>query len=121
MFQHQHQQHTNVQCDTEWCQTLGEEPGRMNHIPPSPCQIDGMLRYVRILSSCGGLVQVGSYAPGGLLGFERSRAHRHPISVYEKLRRSAPVFGGNHLVIERLWAMLFAGSDFHDPPLRVLP
>ncbi len=53
---------------------------------------------------------------GGLLGFERSRATRHPKQVYENLLASITVFGGNMHVVERLWLMLFAGSDFLDVP-----
>jgi hypothetical protein len=60
--------------------------------------------------------EIGSAAPGGLLGFERSRATRHPKQVYENLLASITVFGGNMHVVERLWLMLFAGSDFLDVP-----
>lgn len=63
-------------------------------------------------------LQVGSYAPGAMLGFERSRAMRHPKSVYEALLQSCKVFGGNHLVVERMWVMLFAGTDFRDNPIH---
>lgn len=60
--------------------------------------------------------EIGSAALGGMIGFERSRATRHPKYVYEKLLASIPVFGSNMHVVERLWLMLFAGSDFLDVP-----
>ncbi len=60
------------------------------------------------------VLQIGSTAPQGLLGVERSRITRHPKAVYDSLFQSITVFGGNTYVVERVWLMLFAGSDFQD-------
>ena len=59
-------------------------------------------------------LQIGSCAPQGMLGVERSRIMRHPKSIYDNLLYSIPVFGGNTFVVDRIWLMLFAGSDFRD-------
>ena len=59
-------------------------------------------------------MQVGSTAPQGMLGVERSRVLRHSKAVYDSLFRSITVFGGNTYVVDRVWLMLFAGSDFED-------
>lgn len=49
-----------------------------------------------------------------MLGVERSRVTRHSKSIYESLFSSITVFGGNTFVVDRIWLMLFAGSDFED-------
>lgn len=59
-------------------------------------------------------MQIGSTAPQGMLGVERSRITRHSKGMYDSLLQSITVFGGNTFVVERIWLMLFAGSDFQD-------
>ena len=59
-------------------------------------------------------MQIGSTAPQGMIGVERSRITRHSKSIYDSMYASITVFGGNTYVVERIWLMMFAGSDFRD-------
>ena len=59
-------------------------------------------------------MQIGSFAYGAQLGFERSRALKHAQTVYQKLVEVSTAHNVNAWLIERCWLMLFGGAQFQD-------
>ena len=88
------------------------------NVVPCPLHSASVLPSARKRTLCSRqlslLMQIGAFAYGAQLGFERSRALKHAQTVYQRLVEVSTAHNVNAWLIERCWLMLFGGAHFQD-------